>query len=96
MRIAYSRPAARDLHDIIEYQRTEWPATIERFAARLGAVEELLSAHPNAAAAISERTNVRTIMLRPFPYRMFYRVLEDKIEILHIRHTSRRVWPGLP
>jgi toxin ParE1/3/4 len=96
MRVVYTWPATRDLHDILEYQRSEWPGTIERFTNRLSAVEEHLGAHPNAAAAIRERTNVRTIMLRPFPYRMFYRVLEDKIEILHIRHTSRRVWPGLP
>ena len=35
---------------------------------------------------------VRVIFIRRYPYRLFYRVRDDGLEILHIRHTSRQ--PG--
>ncbi len=31
-----------------------------------------------------------------YPYKIFYRVRADIVEILHIRHTSRRAWAGPP
>jgi toxin ParE1/3/4 len=38
--------------------------------------------------------NVRVKFLVRYPYKMFYRVRGDVVEIVHIRHTSRRRWVG--
>jgi plasmid stabilization system protein ParE len=35
---------------------------------------------------------VRVVLLIRYPYKIFYRILQDRIRILHIRHTSRRPW----
>jgi hypothetical protein len=36
--------------------------------------------------------NVRIVPLVRYPYVIFYQVKEDRIEILHVRHTSRAPW----
>ena len=35
---------------------------------------------------------MHVIPLVRYPYKIFYRILADRIRILHIRHTSRRPW----
>jgi plasmid stabilization system protein ParE len=90
MKVVYSEPALRDLVEIGEYQRQHWPAVRDRFAMRLGAIERLLLDQPRARSDVPERPGVRTVSLGSFPYRVFYKVTADTVEILHIRHTSRR------
>jgi plasmid stabilization system protein ParE len=38
--------------------------------------------------------NVLAVPLVRYPYIIFYQVAEDRIEILHIRHTARAPWKG--
>lgn len=33
--------------------------------------------------------NVRVLFVGRYPYKFFYRVRGDTVEVLHIRHTSR-------
>ncbi len=35
---------------------------------------------------------MHVIPLIRYPYKIFYRVFEDAIRVLHIRHASRRPW----
>jgi toxin ParE1/3/4 len=35
---------------------------------------------------------VRVRFIVRYPYKIFYRVRDDVVEIAHIRHTSRRPW----
>jgi hypothetical protein len=39
-------------------------------------------------------SDIRVVALTRHPYRIFYRVARDAIQILHIRHTSRAPWEG--
>jgi toxin ParE1/3/4 len=64
----------------------------------LGAIHNalnLLAEHPYAAQK-TEHQDVRAAVVRRYPYRIFYAVTNDEIEVLHIRHTSRRPWLPLP
>jgi toxin ParE1/3/4 len=38
------------------------------------------------------REGVRVVSLGHYPYKIFYRVTLDAVEILHIRHAARRSW----
>ena len=66
---------------------------------RLGLGNEFLLAVADAMLAIEEAPHrppiyyrdFRRILTDRFPYKIFYRVRDD-VEILHIRHTSRRAW----
>ena len=45
----------------------------------------------------SEQTDDPTLRVKivlGFRYKIFYRIREDIIEIVHVRHTSRRPWIG--
>jgi len=47
----------------------------------------------------SERTDdpsVRVKIVRRYRYKIFYSVVGKTVEILHVRHTSRRPWRGEP
>ena len=39
-----------------------------------------------------KRPGVHVAALVRYPYKIFYRILDDRVKILHIRHTSRPVW----
>jgi toxin ParE1/3/4 len=95
MRIIYTETALRDLAKIYEYQALNWPSVTARFNIRLRAIERYISDFPRAAPKLSRRADVRVIAFGSFPCRVFYRASGDTIEVLTIRHTSRRPWYGL-
>ena len=49
--------------------------------------------HPEGRPPVIERPGVHVAALVRYPYKIFYRILDDGVRILHIRHnTSRQVW----
>jgi toxin ParE1/3/4 len=57
---------------------------------------QFIAEHPQA----SQRTDkpiVRVKIVRRYRYKIFYRNIDNQIvEILHVRHMSRRAWEGIP
>jgi toxin ParE1/3/4 len=53
-----------------------------------------VSAWPEVAPAVKLVSDIRVVTLSRYPYRIFYRIKPDVIEILHIRHASRAPWEG--
>ena len=49
---------------------------------------------PEGAQQLVERPEVRVVPLVRYPFKIFYAVAEDTVEILHVRHASRRPWAG--
>jgi toxin ParE1/3/4 len=49
----------------------------------------LLAQHPYAGQA-TDLPGVRRLTLSPFPYLIFYRVMDDEVIVQRMRHTSRR------
>jgi toxin ParE1/3/4 len=62
--------------------------------ARIRQVISHIAEHPEAAPRVGERPGVHVVSLIRYPYRIFCRILPDRIRILHIRHSSRRPWRG--
>ena len=80
--------AARDIEDIRAYLVERSQQAAERVRERILTVLQLLSEMPAIGISTSE-ANVRVVQLTQYPYRIFYRVGDGAIEVLHIRHTSR-------
>jgi plasmid stabilization system protein ParE len=59
------------------------------------AAVEFIRRHPDAAELTRIRA-VRAKIVHKYRFKIFYRVIaeEDVIEIVHVRHTSRRPWIG--
>jgi toxin ParE1/3/4 len=91
MKLVYSRRALADLDEIAAYYSTRAsPAVAKSIEGRLVEVIERICRMPEAAPRVSQRSHVRVATVVRYPYRIFYRLRDDTIDILHIRHTSRR------
>jgi toxin ParE1/3/4 len=91
MKLVYSRRALADLDQIKTYYAANASPTIaEAIGRRLENVVERIRRVPEAAPRVSQRSQVRAVAVVRYPFRIFYRVRTDAVDILHIRHTSRR------
>jgi toxin ParE1/3/4 len=95
MNVVYSPRAARDLEAIAVYHHAVAGARVAAaIGERIEHVINLVAEHPQSAPRVSERRGVRVALVLRYPYKIFYRIRGDAIEILHIRHTARRPWAG--
>jgi toxin ParE1/3/4 len=94
MRVEYSRRAVSDIRKMAEDSLSYSEAAAEGLEKRLRQAIEHLAEHPQAAPKVENRPGVHVFPLIRYPYKIFYRVVRDKVLILHIRHTSRRPWKG--
>jgi plasmid stabilization system protein ParE len=96
MRVVYSRRSTQDLEAIATYYRTVADAnTAAAIGERIERVITRLGNRPQSAPQVLNRTDVRVALVLRYPYKIFYRVRPDAIEILHIRHTAQRPWQGI-
>jgi plasmid stabilization system protein ParE len=65
---------------------------LNRSAVRIREVIARLADCPKGRQPVVERPGVHVVPLVRYPYRIFYRIGDDRIRILHIRNTAREVW----
>jgi plasmid stabilization system protein ParE len=95
MKVEYSKRAVSDLHEIATYFATsDNPRVGARILARIEQAVARIAGSPESGRPVVQRPGVRVVSLLPFRYNLFYAIRGDDIRILHIRHTSRRPWPG--
>jgi len=91
MKLVYSRRALADLAEIAaHYAASASPAIADSIGQRLEDVIDRILRVPKAAPKLSQRSDVRVVAVIRYPFRIFYRVRKNTIDILHVRHTSRR------
>jgi toxin ParE1/3/4 len=95
MRLVYSPRAIRDLERIaVYYHSVAGPKIATAISERIEQVINRIAARPMTAPPVSGRRNVRVVLVRRYPYKIFYRLSDEAVEILHIRHTAQRPWVG--
>jgi toxin ParE1/3/4 len=92
MKVVYTKAALSDLEHIGHWLSTNYPAVAPAVAQRVRRVAAHLALWPEAAQRSTKRTGVRVIPLGRYPYKIFYRVTEDAVEILHIHHAAQQPW----
>jgi plasmid stabilization system protein ParE len=90
MIVRWTAGALADLISIENYQRLHWPQSRAAFEQRLTAIERRIAEFPFSAPKVTQRSGVRVVAFLDFPYRLFYSAGSDGIDVLAIRHTSRR------
>jgi plasmid stabilization system protein ParE len=88
MRVRYTPEAFADRERIIEYLRERSPSGARNVAASIRDAVAQLGDYPLSGYRTDD-PEVRVPFIVRYPYKIFYRVRET-VEILHIRHTSRR------
>jgi len=92
MKVVYSPRAMRDLDRIATYFRAVAdPKVAAAISERIEQVVDRI-ARRQSAPRVVQRPNVRVVLVLRYPYKIFYRINEDAVEILHIRHTAQRPW----
>jgi plasmid stabilization system protein ParE len=92
MKVEYSARAVADLHKISADSLSYGDAVAAALEARIRQVIARIAEKPLAAQRIAERPGVHVVPLIRYPFKIFYRVLDDRVRILHIRHVARRPW----
>jgi plasmid stabilization system protein ParE len=90
MKVVYTDEALHNLEEILRYFESNYPTVSTAFEKRLRAVVARIGAWPESAQEVAERRGVRVVPLIRYPYKVFYRVTSEAVEILHIHHAARR------
>ena len=93
MKVRYTLRAQADLDVIYTYLDQRTPSAALRVKELLERRIASLADFPLAAPATDE-PDVRELTIVRYPYKVYYKVSDDEVWILHIRHTSRRPWSG--
>lgn len=92
MKIVWTDEALRDLDEIAEYLAAHCPNLGPVVEDRIRAVVARTSRWPQSARESALRASVQVVPLGRFPYKSFYQVVHDWVDILHVHHTARE--PG--
>ena len=91
MIVRFTRRAQADLEGILGYLEQRSPEGARVVAIGLRQTIEVLASHPMSGASTG-RPRVFVKIVPHYPYKVFYRLEKDFIDILHIRHSARRPW----
>jgi plasmid stabilization system protein ParE len=89
MRVILTAEALRDLDAIRSYTATHFPMALPALERRFQASLRRIGAWPESAPYVTGYQGVRMVPLVRYPFRIFYRIAADRVEILHIHHAAR-------
>jgi toxin ParE1/3/4 len=91
MKVRYSARASRNIETIYGYLKERSPGGATNVIAAIRASAEFIGEQPLGSEA-TDHPDIRMKVVSNYPFKIFYRIREDSVEIIHIRHTSRRPW----
>jgi toxin ParE1/3/4 len=59
---------------------------------RIRSIVAHIARWPESSRRSAKRPDVRVVGLGRYPFKIFYRVTGDTVEILHIHHAARQPW----
>jgi plasmid stabilization system protein ParE len=91
MIVRFTRRAESDLAAVVDYLLAMSPRGAQSVAASLRESINVIAEHPQGGRRTTRPAIFVKIVPR-YPYKVFYRVRGDVVEIVHIRHAARRPW----
>lgn len=79
MKSLFTKAALADFDDLLSYTATHYPSLLVPVQRRIHDVIAHIETWPENARRLSGRQDVRVIPLIRYPYRIFYRVHENRI-----------------
>jgi toxin ParE1/3/4 len=86
--------AKREYNDALEYYEAEEEGLGERFRRAVWAAIAVVERFPEIGEEV--RPGIRKILLRRFPYKLIYSVVDDAVYIIAVAHGRREpdYWVG--
>lgn len=89
--VRYLPLAGADVREQVAYYKAMAPGLERRFLASLRASEHLALSNPQGFPLLDE-TELRTVVMRRFPFRFLYALRDDCVLVVAVAHTARE--PG--
>jgi plasmid stabilization system protein ParE len=90
MKVRFTEPALDDIDEIRRFLLSNYPSVAPLVEQRIRIVAERIGAWPESSPRVIEFPEIRFAPLGRYPYRVFYKITDETVEILHIHHTSRQ------
>jgi plasmid stabilization system protein ParE len=93
MRLRYRAQALADIDAIHRFLEEHSPTGARSVLHAIYASIHLIAEHPLSYQRTDD-PDIRVHVVRRYRYKIFYSVTGATVEIIHVRHTSRRSWDG--
>jgi plasmid stabilization system protein ParE len=93
MRLQYRAQALTDIDAIHRYLEERSPSGARSVLRAIYASVQLIAEHPLSYQRTDD-PDIRVHVVQRYRYKIFYSVVGEAVEIIHVRHTSRRPWTG--
>lgn len=91
MKVVVTEPALADLEDIYVYLTQRYSAVRSSVKSQILSTFVRLKRFPESAPLVGHRKSVRCVVLTKYPYKIFYKIDNRFINILHIYHAARDI-----
>jgi len=93
MRLRYRAQALADIDAIHRFLEEHSPAGARNVLHAIYASVHLIAEHPLSYQSTDD-SDIRVHVVRRYRYKIFCSVTGATVEIIHVRHSSRRSWEG--
>jgi plasmid stabilization system protein ParE len=93
VKLRYRSQALADIDAIQRYLEERSPAAAPSVLRAIYASIQLTAEQPLSYQR-TEESDIRVHVVQGHRYKVFYAVTAEAVEIIHVRHTSRRPWTG--
>lgn len=93
MKLHYRAQALADIDAIDRFLEERSPSGARSVLRAIYASIQLVAESPLSYQCTND-SDIRVHVVRRYSYKIFYSVAGDAVEIIHVRHTSRRPWTG--
>jgi toxin ParE1/3/4 len=94
MRVRHTPRARADIEAIFAYLHSRNPSAARALNRAIDQAVELLALSPYVGSVIDRAPEFRGIRVGRYPYRLYYRIRDDEVWIVHVRHARQRPWEG--
>jgi len=96
MNVEYSKRSLDDIREMAARSKREFgDAVSAKLDEHLHSIIDQIARDPKSRTPLRNRAGVHVAVFVLYPYKLFYRIVDDStVRILHVRHTSRRSWGG--
>ena len=92
MIVRYRARALANIDDIYAFLHERSPRGAQNVLRAIFIGVDLIGKRPLAGPP-TQKSGIRVKLIARYRYKIFYRVTDDAVVILQIRHTSQRPWP---